>query len=64
MATVWQQLTLYLRTQSRELASEKTVEQMFTAIFYQKLFDLQKNGIIQKIQMQLMAISREEVEDG
>ena len=61
--TVWQQHTLYLRTQSRELPSEKTVKQVFTAIFNQQLFDHQQNGIIQKIRLQFMAISRDKEDE-
>ena len=61
--TVWQKHTLYLRTQSRELPSEKTVKQVFAAIFNQQLFDLQQNGIIQKIRLQFMAISRDKEDE-
>jgi hypothetical protein len=56
---VWQQHTLYLRTQSRELPSEKTVKQVFAVIVNQQLFDLCRNGIIQKIYWQFKAISRD-----
>ena len=47
--SVWQQHSLYLRTQSRDLPSEKTVKQVFSPMVIKQLFILHKNGIIQKI---------------
>jgi hypothetical protein len=61
---VWQQHTLYLRTQSRELPSERTVTHVLTGIFNQQLFNVQQNGIIQKIRAQFMAMADEDDEDG
>jgi hypothetical protein len=61
--SVWQQHTLYLRTQSRELPSERTVKHVFAVIFNRQLFDFQQNGIIQKIRAQFMAMSDDEDED-
>jgi hypothetical protein len=58
--SVWQQHTLYLRTQSRELPSERTVRHVLTVIFNQQLFNVQQNGIIQKIRAQFMAMSDED----
>ena len=60
---VWQQHRHYLRTQSRDLPSEKTVKQVFTAIFLKQFFNLQQNGIIQKIRLQFMTLSEED-DDG
>ena len=62
--TVWQQHALYLRTQSRDLPSEKTVKQVFTALFIKQFFDLHQNSIIQKIRVQFMAISGDDDDDG
>ena len=62
--SVWQQHTLYLRTQSRELPSERTLRHVLTAIFNQQLFNVQQTGIIQKIRAQFMAMSDDEDEDG
>jgi hypothetical protein len=50
---VWQQHTLYLRTQSRDLPSEKTVKQVLVPLLLQQLLDLPKNGIMQKIRRAL-----------
>ena len=61
---VWQQHTLYLRTQSRKLPSERTVRHVLTVIFNQQLFNVQQNGIIQKIHAQFMAMSDDDDEDG
>jgi hypothetical protein len=55
-ASVWKQHTLYLRTQSRELQSERTVRHMLTVICNQQLFDRQQTGIIQKRRVQFMAM--------
>ncbi len=60
--SVWQQHKLYLRTQSRELPSEKTVKQVFTVIVIKQLVDLRSSGIIQKILAQFKAISRNDDE--
>jgi hypothetical protein len=61
---VWQQHTLYLRTQSRELPSERSVRHVLTVLFNQQLFNIQQNGIIQKIRVQFMAMSDNDDEDG
>jgi hypothetical protein len=47
---VWQHHTLYLRTQSRPLPSEKTVKQVLTPLLSKQLADLSQNSLIQKIQ--------------
>ncbi len=59
-ASVWKQHTLYLRTQSRDLQSERTVRHMLTVIYNQQLFYLQQNGIIQKMRAQFMAMFDDE----
>jgi hypothetical protein len=61
---IWQQHTLYLRTQSRELPSEKTVKHVFTAIFLKQFFNLQQTSLIQKIRLQFMTLSGDDDEDG
>ena len=61
--SVWQQNTHYLRTQSRELPTERTVKHVFAAILNQQLFNVQQTGIIQKIRAQLMAKSGDDDED-
>jgi len=62
--SVWAQNVLYLRTQSRELPSERTVKHVLTAIINQQLFNLQQNGIIQKIHAQFSALSSEDCDEG
>jgi len=52
-SVVWQHHTLYLRTQSRDLPSEKTVKQVLVPLLLQQLLDLPKNGIMQKIRRAL-----------
>ncbi len=56
--SVWQQHSLYLRTKSRDLPSEKTVKQVFSSMVTQQLFILHKNGIIQKIRQLFMSQSK------
>lgn len=60
--SIWQQHTLYLRTRSRQLPSERIVKHVFTAIFNQQLFNVQETGIIQKIRAQFMAKSDDKEE--
>jgi hypothetical protein len=48
-ATVWQHHQLYLRTQSRELPSEKTVKQVLVPMILKQLIFLPQNSIIAKI---------------
>ena len=47
---VWQQHRLYLRTQSRALPSEKTVQQVLAPSVIQQFVHLPQNSILQKIQ--------------
>ena len=47
---VWQQHTLYLRTQSRSLPSERTVRQVLAPEVLQQFVNLPPNSIIAKIQ--------------
>ena len=60
--TVWAEYRLYLRTQSRDLPSEKTVKQIVTQLFIMQFFRLGKNGIIQQIRFYLMTVS-DEIDD-
>jgi hypothetical protein len=46
---VWQHHTLYLRTQSRALPSEKTVKQVLAPLILRQLVNLPQNSIIAKI---------------
>ncbi len=46
---VWQHHRLYLRTQSRELPSEKTVKQVLVPLIVKQINHLPKNSIIAKI---------------
>jgi hypothetical protein len=48
-AMVWQHHRLYLRTQSRELPSEKTVKQVLLPLILKQLIHLPQNSIIAKI---------------
>jgi len=59
---VWAEHRLYLRTQSRDLPSEKTVKQIITQLFIRQFFRLGKNGIIQQIRFYLMTVS-DEIDD-
>jgi hypothetical protein len=47
---VWQHYTLYLRTQSRWLPSERTVKQVIAQRITQQFFILPQNSVIAKIQ--------------
>lgn len=60
---VWQQHTLYLRTQSRALPSEKTVQQVLVPLLLKQLVDLPSNSLIQKIRRSLAAADEEEDDD-
>ena len=60
---VWQHHTLYLRTQSRELPSEKTVKQVLAPIIVRQLINLPQNSIIQKIRRCFAASDEDAHED-
>jgi hypothetical protein len=60
--TVWAEHRLYLRTQSRDLPSEKTVKQIIAQLFIMQFFRLGQNGIIQQIRFYMMTIS-DEIDD-
>jgi hypothetical protein len=53
---------LYLRTQSRDLPSEKSVKQIIAQLFVMQFFRLGQNGIIQQIRFYMMTIS-DEIDD-
>jgi hypothetical protein len=57
--TVWAEHRLYLRTQSRDLPSEKSVKQIIAQLFIMQFFRLGQNGIIQQIRFYMMTISDE-----
>jgi hypothetical protein len=64
-AEVWQRQTLYLRTQSRPLPSEKTVRQVLAPILIkQQLSKLPTNSIIVKIRRCFADADEEEYADG
>ena len=60
--TVWAEHRLYLRSQSRDLPSEKTVKQIIAQLFTMQFFRLGQNGIIQQIRFYLMTVS-DEIDD-
>ncbi len=60
--TIWSEHSLYLRTQSRDLPSEKTVKQILAPLFLKQFFRLEENGMIQQIRARLMAVS-DEIDD-
>ena len=60
--TIWSEHQLYLRTQSRDLPSEKTVKQILAPLFLKQFFRLEENGMIQQIRARLMAVS-DEIDD-
>jgi hypothetical protein len=47
---VWQHQTLYRRTQSRLLPSEKTVKQVLAPLLIRQLVNVPQNRLIAKIQ--------------
>jgi hypothetical protein len=60
---VWQHHTLYLRTQSRPLPSEKTVKQVLAPLLIKQLADLSQNSILQKIQRYFAASDEDQHDD-
>jgi hypothetical protein len=60
--TVWSQHCLYLRTQSRDLPSEKTVKQIIAPLLIKQFFRHGDNGIIQQIRVYFMTVS-DEIDD-
>jgi hypothetical protein len=55
--TVWAEHRLYLRTQSRDLPSEKTVRQILATVFIKQFYRVGKNTIIEQIRVYLMTVS-------
>ncbi len=51
---VWQHHRLYLRTRSRSLPSEKTVQQVLAALVIKQLLNLPQNSMIAKIRRYLL----------
>lgn len=60
---VWQHHTLYLRTQSRALPSERTVKQVLAALLVKQLVNLPSNRIISKIRRCLAPADEDVHED-
>ena len=60
--TIWSEHPLYLRTQSRDLPSEKTVKQILAPLFLKQFFRLGKNGMIQQIRTYFITVS-DEIDD-
>ena len=57
--TIWSEHRLYLRTQSRDLPSEKTVKQILAPLILKQFFRLEENGMIQQIRTSFMSVSDE-----
>ena len=60
--TIWSEHCLYLRTQSRDLPSEKTVKQIIAPLLVKQFFRHGHNCIIQQIRVYLMTVS-DEIDD-
>lgn len=60
---VWAKHQLYLRTQSRELPSEKTVKQVLSALFARQFLRVGQNTIIDEIRTYFLKVSDEIPED-
>ncbi len=58
-ADVWSKHQLYLRTQSRELPSEKTVKQILIPSFVKQFFRVGQSTIIEEIRLYLLKVSDE-----
>ena len=61
-STIWQQHTLYLRTRSRDLPSERTVRQVLATHIVQQFVLLPQNSILRKLQGGLDALEDEDEE--
>ena len=59
---IWSEHRLYLRTQSRDLPSEKTVKQILAPLILKQFFRLEENGMIQQIRTSFMNVS-DEIDD-
>ena len=57
---VWQQHTLYLRTRSRSLPSEKTVQQVLAPLMVKQLIHLPQNSLIAKIRRYFLGAEEDE----
>lgn len=61
-STIWQQHTLYLRTYSRSLPSERTVRQVLATHIVQQFVVLPQNSILRKLQAGFDALDDDEEE--
>lgn len=59
---VWQHYTLYLRTQSRPLPSERTVKQVMAAMIVKQFFILPQNSLLAKLQWRFSRFQQDEDE--
>ena len=62
-AMVWQHQTLYLRTQSRLLPSEKTVRQVLASLLLKPLVKVPQNSLIAKIRRSGVGAEEDDHED-
>jgi hypothetical protein len=60
---VWQHHTLYLRTRSRALPSEKTVRQVLAPLVVRQLLNLPPNSLIAKIRRYFIGVDNDEQAD-
>ena len=60
---VWQRHFLYLRTRSRSLPSEKTVQQVLVPLVLKQLLNLPPNSIIAKIRRYFLGLEEGELDD-
>jgi hypothetical protein len=60
---VWQHHTLYLRTRSRALPSEKTVRQVLAPLVVRQLLNLPPNSLIAKIRRYFIGVDNDEQVD-
>jgi hypothetical protein len=57
---IWQHHTLYLRTRSRVLPSEKTVQQVLAPLMVKQLINLPQNSLIAKIRRYFVGVEDDE----
>ena len=56
--SVWEKFEGFLRTQSREIPSERTVKRVLSKILVKKLYNLAPNGILREIMNQFLEKSK------
>jgi hypothetical protein len=60
---VWAEHRLYLRTQSRDLPSEKTVRQVLATVFIRQFYRVGKNTLIEQIRIYWLTVSDDSDDD-